>query len=242
MTNSLIDVLDAADMTPEAVRLRAHSYDLLRATSVVDVGCGTGRAVAELAERGVRATGVDLDEQMIAVARTRHPDADFRVASAEALPLPDASVDGYRADKVFHALHDPAEALTEARRVLTPGGRVVLLGQDWDTLVIDSDAPSLTRTIVHARADMIASPRAARRSRNLLLDAGFQDVATEVRTGVITDASMFPLLSGLAEASRATGAITGAQADAWLADQRHRAATDRLFLAVPIFITTATTP
>ncbi|MEU8149944.1 hypothetical protein [Nonomuraea sp. NPDC048901] len=56
-----------------------------------------------------------------------------------------------------------------------PGGRIVLIGQDWDTLVIDSDDPALTRTIVHARADQVTSPRAARSYRNLLLDAGFED-------------------------------------------------------------------
>ncbi|MFH9547885.1 class I SAM-dependent methyltransferase [Streptomyces sp. NPDC017435] len=70
-------------------------------TSVVDVGCGAGRAVAELAERGVTAVGVDPDERMIAVARGRWPEAaDFRVADAYALPLADSSVDGCRADKV----------------------------------------------------------------------------------------------------------------------------------------------
>ncbi|WP_433762573.1 hypothetical protein [Nocardia sp. CA-135398] len=53
-----------------------------------------------------------------------------------------------------------------------PGGRIVLAGQDWDAFVIDSDTPDLTRTIVAARADTITNPRAARRYRNLLLDAG----------------------------------------------------------------------
>ncbi|WP_306307639.1 class I SAM-dependent methyltransferase [Nocardia paucivorans] len=83
--DDLIALLDTADRLPSAVALRARSYDLLNAgpgTSAVDVGCGAGRAVAELAERGVRAIGVDPSEPMLAAARSRWPEADFRNAGA----------------------------------------------------------------------------------------------------------------------------------------------------------------
>ncbi|MEW2160568.1 methyltransferase domain-containing protein [Streptomyces sp. NPDC007189] len=244
-TDDLIALLDAADRLPGVVELRERSYALLGAgpgMSVVDVGCGAGRAVMELAERGVKAVGVDPDTRMIAVARGRWPGADFRVAGAHDLPLADASVDGYRADKVFHELAEPERALAQARRVLRPGGRIVLVGQDWDTFVIDSDDPVLTRTIVHARADLIASPRAARRYRNLLLDAGFDEVTVEVRTGVFTGTAMLPLLVGLAEAACSSGAVTRHDADGWIAGQRTRAGADRLFLALPVFVAAATVP
>ncbi|MFF1593041.1 methyltransferase domain-containing protein [Streptomyces sp. NPDC058286] len=244
-TDDLIALLDAADRLPGAEELRASSYDLLGAeagASMVDVGCGAGRAVAELAERGVKAVGVDPDERMTTVARDRWPEADFRIAEAYELPLPDASVDGYRADKVFHELDDPKRALAEARRVLAPGGRIVLVGQDWDTFVIDSDDPALTRTIVHARADLTVSPHAARRYRNLLLNACFADVTVEVHTGVFTGPMMLPLLTGLAEGACSTGAVTRAQIDNWVAEQRARADADRLFLALPMFLASATAP
>ncbi|MFI0084628.1 methyltransferase domain-containing protein [Streptomyces bobili] len=244
-TDELIALLDAADTLPGVRELRAMSYELLHAepgTSAVDVGCGTGRAVAELAERGANAIGVDPDEQMIAVARGRWPEADFRIADAYALPLADASVDDYRADKVFHELAEPARALAEARRVLAPGGRIVLIGQDWDTYVIDSSDPALTRTIVHARADQMRGPRAARRYRNLLLDAGFHEVGVEVHTGVFTGPAMLPLLVGLAEGACSSGAVPREQTDVWIAQQRARAAADRLFLALPMFVAAATAP
>ncbi|KAB2374351.1 methyltransferase domain-containing protein [Actinomadura montaniterrae] len=238
MPTDLIAALDAADATPAATRLRARTYHLLRTAPgahVADIGCGTGRAVAELAARGVRTTGIDLDHQMIEAARTRHPDADLRVADARALPFRDAELTGYRADKVLHNLPAPAHAhaLAEARRVLAPGGRIVLCGQDWDTLVIDSAFPDLTRTLVHARADEIPSPRAARQYRGLLLDAGFQDVAVEVHTAVFTDAAVLPLLTRLAEPRLA---------DDWLADQQERTRTNRLFVALPLFLASATNP
>ncbi|WP_344942168.1 methyltransferase domain-containing protein [Actinomadura miaoliensis] len=245
--DALIARLDAFDADPAAVRLRIRSYELLGDPGglVADVGCGAGRAVAELADRGVHAVGVDVSEQMIELARRRWPGADFRIGGAGELPFGDGALAGYRADKVLHELADPARALAEARRVLAPGGRVVLVAQDWDTFVLDSSAPELTRRIVHARADQIPSPRVARAHRSLLLDAGFVDVAVEVHTGVFTGRTAEPMLGALAaaaEAACASGAVTRAEADGWLAEQRDRVRSDRFLLAVPMFVAAATRP
>lgn len=223
--STLLTLLDALDDRPQAVALRELSYRNLGDT-VVDVGCGGGRAVGELAARGVRA--IDADPAMVSAAAARWPDGEFHVADAAALPLPDGSVTGYRADKVLHVLPDPALAVAEARRVLPPGGRAVLTGQDWDTIVIDSDDPVRTRRIVHTRADGMPHPRIARWYRNLLLDNGFTDVTVEVHTLVWTDAAVLPVLADLGGDG------------AWLAEQTARAAADRLFVAVPIFLAAGT--
>lgn len=242
-TDTLIRVLDAADAMPGAAQLRERSYELLRlarGATVVDIGCGIGRAVAELTRRGTHAVGVDLDPAVVTAARTRFPDIDIREADAADLPLADGQVHGYRSDKVFHVLPDPHTALAEARRVLTVGGRIVLLGQDWDTLVIDSDQPELTRRIVRARADTLPHPRIARAYRNLLLDAGFHDVEIEVHTLVFTDTTLLPILTGHAAAARDSGAISNDEADNWLREQTHRAHTGRLLVAIPMFLACAT--
>lgn len=232
--SSLLAVLDAGDAQPAAVALRVRSYELLGDLSgrtVIDAGCGGGRAVAELAERGAHAVGVDLDPEMIAVARERWPAGefgpDFHVGDACELPLETGSVAGYRADKVLHVLDDPARAVAEARRVLAPGGRAVLLGSDWDTIVIDSDEPETTRRLVHAKADSFPSPRVARRYRNLLLDAGFTDPIVEVHTLVLTDDLALALLHRITDQ------------ESWLAEQAERARTNRIFVAVPMFLVAA---
>ncbi|NUQ95017.1 MAG: methyltransferase domain-containing protein [Streptomyces sp.] len=241
-TESLLAVLDAADQMPSAARLRARSYELLslvRGSTVVDVGCGAGRAVAELAERGVRAVGMDPDPWMLAAARERWPAAEFREAGAEDLPIADASVHGYRADKVFHVLPEPGRAVAEAQRVLCPGGRIVLVGQDWDAIMIDSNDAALTRAIVHARADLLGTPRAGRQYRNLLLDGGFDDVTVEAHTSVFTGPAMLSLITRLAEPACTSGAVSRGQADKWIAEQRRRAAVDRLLIAIPFFVAAA---
>lgn len=241
-TANLIEVLDRFDALPQAVRLRERSYELLHSPTgrVADVGCGAGRAVDELRERGVAAVGLDVDEEMLAVARDRFPGADFRVADACALPFADGELAGYRAEKVFHAIADPAAALAEARRVLAPGGRIVLLGQDWEGILIDSDDMPTTRAAVRARLSTVPHPHVPRRYRNLLLDHGFHDVTAEVHTALLTGAEVLPVLLGLAGAARAAGAITDVEADAWIAEQHRRAETDRLSCAIPVFLAAGT--
>jgi ubiquinone/menaquinone biosynthesis C-methylase UbiE len=222
----LLTILDAIDDLPQARNLRERTYQAL-GEAVVDVGCGGGRAVGELVARGVRAIGIDVDPAMIEIAVERWPTGEFHVADATALPLDDGSVTGYRADKVLHALAEPERAVAEARRILASNGRAVLVGHDWDTFVIDSDDPVLTRTLVQARADGMPNPRVARRYRNLLLDNGFTNVTVEVHTIVWTDAAVLPMLATVGEG-------------AWLDDQAARAGNDRLFVAVPVFLASGT--
>lgn len=222
----MLAMLDAVDDLPQACDLRERTYAHL-GDKVVDVGCGGGRAVGELVARGVTAIGVDLDPAMVDVAAQRWPQGEFCVGAATALPLDDGAVTGYRADKVLHMLAEPERAVAEARRVLVQGGRAVLVGQDWDTMVIDSAFPERTRAAVHARADGMPSPRVARRHRNLLLDNGFVDVTVEVHTLVFTGDGILPMLGTIADGD-------------WLADQVTRARDDRLFAALPIFLAAGT--
>jgi ubiquinone/menaquinone biosynthesis C-methylase UbiE len=224
--STLLSMLDALDDLPQASELRKRTCADL-GDSVLDVGCGSGRAAGELAGGGVKAVGVDLDPAMVEIAAARWPAAEFRVADATTLPFDDGSFTGYRADKVLHTLPEPVLAVAEARRVLTGNGRAVLVGQDWDTIVIDSGDPVATRALVHARADGMASPRVARQYRNLLLDNGFSDVTVEVHTLVFTGSMALPMLGTIGEGD-------------WLDEQAERARNDRLFLAVPIFLAAGT--
>lgn len=221
--STLLTLLDAFDDQTQARNLREHTYRALGDT-VVDVGCGSGRAVGELAARGARAIGVDGDPGMIEVAIERWPASEFHVGDATALPLDDGSVTGYRADKLLHDLPEPERAVVEARRVLAAQGRAVLIGQDWDSYAIDSDDPELTRALIRARADGVPQRWVARGYRNLLLDNGFTDVTVEVHTIVWTDATCLPMLANI-----------GGEG-AWLDDQTARARDGRLFLAVPFIL------
>jgi ubiquinone/menaquinone biosynthesis C-methylase UbiE len=246
MDKAFLENLLAFDRRPESVQLRRRTYELLRVEPggrVVDVGCGGGTAVAELAALGADAFGVDAAEEAVAFAREHHPGCRFEVGDAQRLPFPDESLDGYRAEKLYHALDDPDKACAEARRVLAPGGRIVLVGQDWESFLIESDDPALTRTIVAAAADDMVHGRVARRYRNMLLDTGFDDVSCVVHTAVLTDPALaLFVVTRLATGAVRAGAVSDARAEAWLDDQRGRADRDRLLVTVPLFLAAGRRP
>jgi ubiquinone/menaquinone biosynthesis C-methylase UbiE len=95
---------------------------------ILDVGCGTGRLLRAAGTRWPHAAliGVDAAEGMVEVARSLTPGATFYVAMAEALPLPDASVDLALSTTSFHHWSDQAAGIREVARVLRPGGRFFL--------------------------------------------------------------------------------------------------------------------
>jgi SAM-dependent methyltransferase len=221
--------LEAADALPQFTAIRRRTYELLRPYrgKVLDLGCGTGRAVAELIEDGADAVGLDPDEGALAIARERRPGLDIRHGTADALPYADGELGGYRADKVLHLVPDPAGAVDEARRVLRPGGRIVLSGHDWDGVMIDADDGDLTRRLVQTRADTIPHPRIPRRFRTLLVDAGFADPQLETHMAIFTGPEALPMLASY-------------DTDGWLDEQRRRAAAGRMTVAVPFFVASAT--
>jgi SAM-dependent methyltransferase len=95
---------------------------------VLDAGCGSGPLLAELHERGAVATGIDASAGMIELARGRlGAEVDLRVADlADPLPFPDGAFDDVVSSLVLHYLQDWGPVLGELRRVLAPGGRLIV--------------------------------------------------------------------------------------------------------------------
>jgi ubiquinone/menaquinone biosynthesis C-methylase UbiE len=121
----------------------------LRGRRVLDVGCGTGRAVAALADRYLaRAWGIDPSPEMVEVARGRIPrGAQVKVGRAEDLPFKEGWFERVLMWLTVH-LVSGSEALAEARRVLTPDGRLVIATFDpthFDDFWLNRLFPSLER-------------------------------------------------------------------------------------------------
>lgn len=91
---------------------------------VLDVACGPGTVAAAAAARGAQAQGLDFSTAMIAVAHDLHPHIAVTQGDAEDLPFADARFDAVVSNFGVHHVPRPEVALTQAGRVLVPGGRV----------------------------------------------------------------------------------------------------------------------
>ncbi len=96
---------------------------------VLDVACGTGalsRAALERVGPHGKVAGLDPNPDMLAVARRRNPDIEWREGKAEAIPFPDASFDAVASQFGFMFFADRTGALREMMRVLRPGRRLAV--------------------------------------------------------------------------------------------------------------------
>lgn len=99
---------------------------------LVDIGTGTGRMLALFGRTANRAIGIDRSSEMLRVARARLEAAgiagsDLRQGDMYALPLRDGTADLVILHQVLHYAQAPAAAIAEAARVLSPGGRLLIV-------------------------------------------------------------------------------------------------------------------
>ena len=145
--------------------------------SILEIGFGNGRTVPLLMQQGERLSyiGIDVAETMVAEAITFNQElinlgrAKFHLASAEAIPLTDASVDRACAINVVYFWRDPAKVFSEIHRVLRPGGFSITAGIDGATA---AEAP-------FSRAEYGFQVREPEELIDLHLAAGFASVEIE---------------------------------------------------------------
>jgi len=108
-------------------RLRFLLAEVRPGDRALDIGCGTGEFTAALDQAGARAVGVEVAQAAVERARAGHPGVDVRHVPIEGpLPLEDSSFDLVWASEVIEHVADTARWLSEVRRVLAPGGRLLV--------------------------------------------------------------------------------------------------------------------
>ena len=116
-----------ANGVPWHVRRVAGRLGQLKGQAVLDVACGTGEWLAELAGRGAKISGVDLSTRAIDRCLARWPGVDFHAGPAEALPQADNTFDMVTCMGSLEHFVDKPAALAQMRRVTKPGGRFLIL-------------------------------------------------------------------------------------------------------------------
>jgi ubiquinone/menaquinone biosynthesis C-methylase UbiE len=96
--------------------------------AVLDIGCGTGGLLSVIHEQreAAKLFGLDLSEEMIALARAKLRNADLRVGDSEHLPYENGAFDLVTCTFSFHHYPNPKAVLTEVQRVLREGGRLIM--------------------------------------------------------------------------------------------------------------------
>jgi SAM-dependent methyltransferase len=163
------------------LRTRLLRGEIREGDRVLDLGSGTGEFTQVANDSGAsEVIGVEVAEAAIARARAQHPALDFRLTPIEGpLPLADASFDLVWASEVIEHIADTAVWMSEVRRVLAPGGR----------LLLTTPAHGRLRLLLHG-IERYSDPQGdhlhlytARSLRALLDEFGFVDVRVEAASG-----------------------------------------------------------
>jgi arsenite methyltransferase len=214
------DVVAQRRVTLDALALEPGEH-------VLDIGSGPGLLAASMAEAvgpDGRVSGVDPSESMreMASARPAPVPMEFVAGDATALPFADASFDAAVSTQVYEYVADMPAALREVRRVLKPGGRLLVLDTDWDSIVWHSSDRERMQRVLAVWDEHLADPHLPRRLPRLLADAGFQLAACTVvpmlNVGYRRDSYSGGILPMIASFVAGRGGVSEEEAKAWQDD------------------------
>jgi len=249
--------LEARANSLDQQRLRHHLIDLTNLESgdlAVEVGCGTGNLLLDLAKAvgsNGKVLGVEPQRELAALAHRKLcvTNVAFEIldASAEHLPIADGIAATALAQTVL--IHLPLaaalNALREMARVTCIGGRVISVDHDGDTWIIDHPDRELTRRIIQFNSDQrFADGWRGRQLRRLFLEAGLEEV--EVHPWVHADTEcpsyLFTLAERIATAAGLAEAITRQECESWLDALLSTVKCGRFFSSLSFFIAVGVKP
>ena len=254
--DSCVRYLDAVRAQGRTQAFKQRSFELLHpqvGAHLLDVGCGTGEDVQTLARMvgGTgRAVGIDSSETMIAEARKRaeglNLPVEYSVGEAQQLGFPANTFDGCRAERLFQHVANPAHVLAEMVLVTRPGGWLVVLDPDFETVVLDGVERGVTRKVLHFLCDtMIRNGWIVRQLPALFQAADLREVNVSADTVILTEytfAMQGLRLQEAVEQAQMVGIVSAAEAEAWLSQLAQARQGGRFFAALTGFFVSGQKP
>jgi ubiquinone/menaquinone biosynthesis C-methylase UbiE len=239
--------LEARGRTPAQARLRRRFLTFIPirpGERVLEVGCGTGVVVRDLAAlvgRRGEVVGVDVSRRLLEQARAlcreraRGARIHLRVADGASLPFAANRFDAALAVTVILHVADPLRVVREMARVTRPGGRVGVQDQDFGVVALTHPDRALTERVMRGVAERVyAEPHSGRRLPGLLRAAGLVDV--RLLTDVYQDTTLEPwtktFLERRAERAVRFGIVDTTTAERWLAGFTEVVAADAFVLTL----------
>lgn len=217
---------------------------------VLDVGCGTGYdtfAIGNQLKQNGYIIGVDKSTAMINYAQkntmNKTTSAHFIVGDATQLMFRNCTFDCCRIDRVLQHINYPDIAIKEMLRTLKPNGIFGIAEPDWETLVVDTKYPGITRKLFHNQINFVRYGWMGRSLYGRITEHTIKKLRILPYTMVITDlAKADQLFLFRKQASRllTTNEITVNEISAWYDDLKFRAAHQRFFASLTIFIAIGT--
>jgi len=246
--------LQIINALPFTQTYKQKSYDRLNLqadSAVLDVGCGLGAEAIAIAGRlgpKGRVVGLDVSATLIEAARQAvpaNPKIEFVVGDAHRLSFPDATFDACRVDRALQHMRAPLMVLQEMTRVLKPGGMLLAYDNDWDTFIVDAADAMLTRRILDVWTNSFAHGRVGRQLYAHFRACGFSRIAVSPETLTVGDLEAADRVYDLRETLHkavVAGAVSDAEARAWLADLTERQKKGLFFCSSTAFMVWGSKP
>jgi ubiquinone/menaquinone biosynthesis C-methylase UbiE len=192
-TNEAARQLEKTYLTGDIIAQRFETIRQLNLSDgerVLDIGCGPGylcESMGEIVGRHGAVVGIDISSDLIALCNRRKASTQLSYAVGDATKVnqADASFDVVVCTQVAEYVPDVDRVLSEAFRVLKPGGRTIFVATDWDAVVWHSENPERMALVMKSWEEHCAHPHLPRFLAHKLIHAGFR----------FDGAAIFPILN-----------------------------------------------